>query len=249
MVSNLVKWIERDTLHPFFAVVWTVQTHFPYLSSRVPAKQVIAPATAPSRNTTEYLNTRYTRYLRSLHETDQALGSLFRQLAERRLLASTLVVILGDHGEAFGQHGHMFHRLLYEEEVRVPLVLSNPRLFHGEVDSTLGGTIDIAPTVMDLLGYPIAREWQGRSLFDRDRARGVYLFGPYSGLFGYRQGSRKLIYNPISGESELYDLATDPEESSNLASRYPELVHLGRERLAAWVQYQNRFYLEHGVSR
>jgi arylsulfatase A-like enzyme len=160
---------------------------------------------------------------------------------------STLVVILGDHGEAFGQHGNMFHRLLYEEEVRIPFLLLNSKLFQGEIDSTLGGAIDIAPTVMDLLGYSLPGEWQGRSLFSRNRFPRVYLFGPYSGLFGEREGKWKLIYNPIAGSAELYDLATDPNEQHNLAFKYPELVESGRDRLAAWVQYQKRFYREHGV--
>jgi arylsulfatase A-like enzyme len=106
---------------------------------------------------------------------------LLRQLEERGLLNSTLVVVSGDHGEAFGQG-------------------------------------------------------QGQSLFDSRRLGRVYLFGPYSGLFGYREGTRKLIHDPIANEDELYDLASDPQETLNIAFRHPEAVQEGRERLAAWVQ-------------
>lgn len=247
MMDNLMRWIRADRERPFFAVLWTVQTHYPYFSSRDPARQEIPTELAPSRQRSEYLNTRYNRYRRALRETDAALGGLFRGLEQGGLMDSTLLVILGDHGEAFGQHGNMFHRLLYDEEVRIPFLLLNSKLFHGEIDSTLGGTIDIAPTVMDLLGYSLPGEWQGRSLFSRSRYPRVYLFGPYSGLFGQREGKWKLIYNPIAGSAELYDLATDRDEQHNLAFKYPEVVESGRNRLAAWVQYQNRFYREHGV--
>jgi arylsulfatase A-like enzyme len=119
---------------------------------------------------------------------------LLRQLEERGLLNSTLVVVSGDHGEAFGQG-------------------------------------------------------QGQSLFDSRRLGRVYLFGPYSGLFGYREGTRRLIYDPIANEDELYDLASDPQETLNIAFRHPEAVQEGRERLAAWVQQLDRFYHQHGVAK
>ena len=51
--------------------------------------------------------------------------------------------------------------------------------------------MDVAPTVLDLLGDPLPEEWQGRSLFDPGRPARVYLFGPYSGLFGLREGAGK----------------------------------------------------------
>ena len=151
--------------------------------------------------------------------------------AQRGLLDSTLVVVVGDHGEAFGQHANMAHRYLYEEEVRVPLVMINRRLFHGETDDVPGGLIDLAPD-----GHGSARVFDSGGVAGpfavrtRPPAR-VYLFGPYSGLFGYREGTRKLIYDAIGDETELYDLALDPRETSNLALQHPALAR-GRSRAA-----------------
>jgi lipoteichoic acid synthase len=250
MVRDLTRWIDRDSLRPFFAVLWTAQTHFPYLAPNATAADGQGSATGvPDRRLADSLSVRFTRYLHALRETDRAMGHLFRSLEERALLDSTLIVVFGDHGEAFGQHGNAFHRFLYEEEVRVPLLLINSRLFHGTVDSAPGGTIDLAPTVMDLLGYQIPAEWQGRSLFDSRRHDRVYLFGPYSGLFGYREGTRKFIHDPIANEDELYDLSSDPGETLNIASRHPGAVQEGRERLAAWVQHLDSFYRRYGVSK
>jgi lipoteichoic acid synthase len=249
MVRKLTNWIGRDSVRPFFAVLWTYQTHFPYLAPSGGEERVSPPAGEAGQQASDSQDVRFARYLRALRETDKALGKLLQGLEQRGQLDSTLVVVLGDHGEAFGQHGNSFHRYLYEEEVHVPLLLINPRLFHGESDSAIGGTIDLAPTVMDLLGYRLPAEWQGRSLFDPHRTGRVYLFGPYSGLFGYRDGSRKLIYDAIADHAALYDLASDPRETINIAGSHPAAVREGRERLAAWVQFQNRFYRQYGVSR
>jgi arylsulfatase A-like enzyme len=243
-MRRVAAWVERDPGRPFFAVTWSIQTHFPYTVSRLAPAPVAAalPATFRGRPASDSLPVRFARYRQALQETDRAIGRLLDGLDRRGVLDSTLVAVVGDHGEAFGQHGNMVHRYLYEEEVRVPLVLINRRLFHGEADGIPAGMIDLAPTIMDLLGDSIPAEWQGRTLFTPERAGRVYLFGPYSGLFGYRDDHRKLIYDAIGDETELYDLATDPGETSNLARQQPAAAQEGRERLAAWEQYQNRFY-------
>lgn len=230
-VNRIAEWVPDRTGAPFFAVFWTMQTHFPYFLTEPPAE---LGAGSSDMN----------RYLSALRETDRALGELLAALARQHVLDSTLVVVVGDHGEAFGQHGHYVHGVdLYEEEVHVPLMLINGRLFHGETDSTLGGLVDVAPTILDLLGRAPPASWQGRSLFDNDRTGRVYLFTSRSKvLFGYREGSRKLIYDAGTNTTELYDLHTDPAESVNVAAAWPGAVVLGRQRLAAWVQFQRRFF-------
>jgi lipoteichoic acid synthase len=231
-VRALLDWAGTSGLQPFAAVLWTMQTHMPYFTS------------GPEGHYAE-AGSELNRYLSALHEGDRAVGDLLRGLDRRGLLESTLVIVMGDHGEAFGQHGHLNHQLLYEEDLHVPLLLINERLFHGERDSTAGGIIDVAPTIMDLLGYPLPPRWQGRSLFDLERSGRIYYFAPFSSVyFGYREGSRKLIYNATSNTAELYDLQADPEEKVNLGAREAEAVAAGRDRLVAWARYQDRYYSE-----
>ena len=229
--NRVAEWAREPSGAPFFGVFWTMQTHFPYFLTGELAEFGVR-------------NADMNRYLSALRETDRALGDLLAALARQQVLDSTLVVVVGDHGEAFGQHGHYVHGVdLYEEEVHVPLMLINRRLFHGETDSTLGGLIDVPPTILDLLGEPFPTSWQGRSLFDSDRTGRVYLFTSRSKvLFGYREGTRKLIYDAGTNATELYDLETDPGESLNVAGGSPGVVRLGQQRLAAWVQYQQRFF-------
>ncbi len=229
--NRIANWIHERQGAPFLAVFWTAQTHYPYFLTEKPAAFGVRDAE---------LN----RYLNALRETDQALGELLAALEQQQVLDSTLVVVVGDHGEAFGEHGHYVHGVdLYEEETHVPLILINRRLFHGESDSTLGGIIDLAPTILDILGYPVPGTWQGRSLFDPERTGRVYLFTSRSRvLFGYREGTRKFIYDAGANIAELYDLQIDPAESRNLVGATPGVALAGKRRLAAWVQYQRRFF-------
>jgi lipoteichoic acid synthase len=225
--AALLDWIGKTRSAPFFAVLWTMQTHYPYFAAE-------ERAFAPAR--------RINRYMSGLYESDQAIGELLRSLAASGVLDSTLVVVLGDHGEGLGKHEHLIHSTLYEEDVRVPLLLINRSLFHGEVDSAALGMVDVAPTIMDVLGLPPEPTWQGRSGFDPDRSARIYLFAPFSGVtFGLVEGSRKFIYKADAGTWELYDLKTDPGELTNLAPEVAEPTEqLGR--LAAWYQYQRRYY-------
>jgi len=230
-VSRVAEWTRDRSSAPFFGMFWTMQTHFPYFLTDEPRDFGVR-------------NSDLNRYLNALRETDRALGQLLAALEQQQVLDSTLVVVVGDHGEAFGQHGHYVHGVdLYDEEIHVPLMLINRRLFHGETDSTLGGLIDVAPTILDLLGDPLPASWQGQSLFGRDRPGRAYLFTSRSRvLFGYRDAVRKVIYDAGTNTMELYDLQADPGESLNVAGGSPDSVSVARQRLAAWVQYQQRFF-------
>ena len=150
------------------------------------------------------------------------------------------MAVVGDHGEAFGERGHWVHgESLYEEEIRIPLILVNPLLGAERRSSTLGGLVDVAPTVMDVLQLPVPGVWQGRSLFADRRPDRVYFSAAYRDvLAGYREGDRKYILNDTRNRLEVYDLAADPGERADLQARAPQAAGSVRERVAAWVQYQ-----------
>ncbi len=224
------NWLGTDTSRPFFSMLWSFQTHYPYFTS---GQEHDFGTGQPMLE----------KYLNGLHRADQALGALVRGLEQRGLLNSTLIVVTGDHGEAFGRHNQTTHAShIYEENLHVPFILINPQLFSGERRQTVGGISDAAPTILSLLRQPAPDAWQGQSLFSTSRRNRVYFFSPYGDFqFGFREGHQKFIFNATQNSYELYDLSTDPFESRNLAPAQPGYVQNAAHWLKAWMYYQSAF--------
>jgi len=229
--DELVSWIMKDTTKPFFGMMWTYQTHYPYFNY----------GTEKSITTEPDLN----RYLNAVNHSDKVVGSIIKKLKENDLYNSTLIVIVGDHGEAFGRHNQTTHASrIYEENLHIPCIIINPSLQH-ERKTNIGGTIDIAPTIMSLLNLPVPQIWQGQSLFSANRTNRTYFFSPWSDyLFGYREDNMKYIFNATKDVMEIYNLEKDPFEENNLSSLGADEDNLSYLKLAAWVQYQNQFMEE-----
>lgn len=231
MVESFTEWVDADIKRPFFATLWTVQTHYPYFFSGEEKDYGVN-------------NPDFNRYLNALRHSDQAFGKLMNELRRRGLEESTLVVIVGDHGEAFGRHEQFTHASkIYEENVHVPLILVNRKLYHGETSDLVSGHIDVAPTIMDILKFPADRQWQGHSLLGNRKNNRTYFFAPWSDfLFGFRENQFKYIYNATKNTTEVYDLEKDPYETINLASEHsPADLARGHKRLAQWIQYEDKF--------
>ncbi|WP_409190039.1 sulfatase [Bradyrhizobium sp. RDM4] len=229
--AALDDWIGDGRGGPFFGMLWTGNTHWPYFSR---GEQLEFSNTTPNLN----------RYLNALHSTDAAIGKLFEHLREHGLSGDTLVVIVGDHGEAFGQHGTQVHgNSVFEEEVHIPLLLLNPSLFREERNQRPGGLVDLAPTILDILKVEAPPAWQGRSMFAIKRSPRVYFMAANSEMIaGYREDNLKFIFNLARNRISVFDLNQDPAETRNIALEMARAVGEVPERLAAWVQYQEKLY-------
>jgi len=181
------------------------------------------------------------RYRNALHYSDAALGQLLHGLRKRGLYENTLFIIMGDHGEAFEQHsGNYGHTLfIYEENVRVPLVVAAPGAIHDPLQvDRVASLIDTAPTVLDLLGLPIPSTYQGRSLLDSQSGMALFCTDYSLGLLGLRDGRWKCIHEVDSGRTMLFDLREDSDEKTDLAGLYPERVEAYRDHLLRWAAAQ-----------
>jgi choline-sulfatase len=170
--------------------------------------------------------------------TDAALGHGLESLRAAGALDRTIVVVVADHGESLGEHGESTHGLFaYDATLRVPMVVIAPGLGAGIVHAPVS-TVDLAPTVLDLLGIPQPKDLDGRSLVnvdDRNRGRALYfealdanLTRGWAPLSGVIADGWKYIELPIP---ELYDLARDPAEAQNLAARQGDRLRTLQARL------------------
>lgn len=233
LANRLTSWLDEDPEQNFFSVLWTVQGHYPYFYNKVEEDFGV-----------DDIN--FNRYLNCLKHDDELIGEIMNGLELRGLDSTTLVVVMGDHGEAFGQHKQYGHgTAIYEENLRVPLYFINPDLFHGERNGDISGMKDLASTTLSLLNIEIPNIWQGRDLFSTSSNETFY-FAPWSDyLFGYRKDNLKYIFNESRNTVEVYDLNVDPNEKINLYQKLSQdEIRKVRNRLSAWVQCQDKFVKE-----
>jgi len=173
--------------------------------------------------------------------SDAELGRLLQGLRDRGLDGSTVILVTGDHGEEFLEHGGIEHgRNLYEETVRVPLVMAGPGVPSLSVDEP-ASHVDILPTLTALCGLDAPMGLAGRNLLaapdDDAEAHGLCTAHASGVLWadGDRAssvlGDRKVVLEPNTGEAAMFDLSSDPREESPLP---PDSVLL-EDVLAYWA--------------
>ena len=225
VLKAALPWLdEAPAGSPFFAWVHFYDAHAPY------------DPPEPYRTTF-----RDDRYDGEIAYIDHAVGQLIGALEKKGVLDRTLVVAIGDHGESLGEHGEADHGLfLYDSVLRIPWLMRLPgRREAGSVVREQVRSVDLLPTVLDLLGVRVPLGLDGASVVEpiRGRARATvpasYAEGFYGKLrhgwsetYSLRVGEWKLIDAP---KPELYDLRTDGREASNLLDRKPAVAR----RLAA----------------
>jgi len=161
--------------------------------------------------------------------TDQHIGRVLDALEREGLAASTLVVLVADHGEEFHEHGGVGHgTTLFGEQIRVPFLVRAPSIAPGRV-SSLVRTVDLMPTVLDLVGLEGHSESVGRSLapwmrgprasaLDEAPALSETRMGANAHLESVVDGGLELVRHRTSGAVSLFDLVKDPAEQRDLAS-------------------------------
>jgi arylsulfatase A-like enzyme/Flp pilus assembly protein TadD len=233
-VGHLLAWLQaRSTggtgARPFFVWLHLYDPHAPY-------------------NPPEPFRAQYAghRYDGEIAYADSQLARLFEYLRNNRLYDQTLIALMSDHGESLGEHGEDEHGFfIYNSTLHVPLIFKLPAgMGTPHVARRLVGTIDVAPTLLDLLHLqdPLSRQFQGTSLVPdilekgAARERPVYAETYYprdgfscSELRGITTERFKYIHAP---HPEFYDLRSDPQEAHNLYAERASLAAALREQLS-----------------
>jgi arylsulfatase A-like enzyme len=243
MFTDAKRYLRTLKGQKFFLMMWNYDTHSPYFEGPGP-EFADTPHFPPAIIGDAEKEEQFRRYLRSLWRVDRLIGDLYRELEQLGLADDTLVVITGDHGEAFGEHSYIKHGWsIYEEEVRVPLVLICPRLAPlGKRSKVLGSHVDMWPTITDICGLPADPRWQGKSLFapvPYEEQR-VYFYR-HTHMIGVRQGKYKYIRDYLAQRDLLFDLERDPGERHNLAAEQAALCARQRRRVRDWANFQTAF--------
>jgi arylsulfatase A-like enzyme len=171
------------------------------------------------------------RYDGEIAYTDGHVGRLLEALERRGLDDRTVVALLSDHGEGFGAHRHLQHTVtLFEELIRIAFVLRAPGVAPQRVRDVVRA-IDLAPTLLTLLGQPVPAEFKGLPIALRE---GRFSALPprvvvaetqrFTDLRALRAGRFKLIQNRARGGARLFNLDEDPGEQRNLAKQRPDVV-------------------------
>jgi choline-sulfatase len=174
--------------------------------------------------------------------TDELVGRLDDALARLGLREGTLLLVASDHGEGLGEHGETLHGFFtYQSTLAVPLMLRGPGVVPGTRLRPLVGLVDVAPTLLDLVGVPAMGRQSGRSFAAAARGGAAPAPAPlyaeslvpllhfgWSDLRVVRDERWKYVQAP---RPELYDLERDPFERQDLAAAQPERVRALRTHL------------------
>lgn len=197
-----------------------------------------------------------------IYKDDFLVGLLYKKLDELKLLNKTIIVITADHGEELYQHNHYFTHgcSLHDSVLRIPLIIRLPdRSIKGKRIDNIVENIDITPTLLDLVGtYYNTSSIQGESftslIFSKPPImdEGYALGERSTNIFTIRTSKWRYIYNPelyqfkcvIGGNNdtyyiakeELYDIENDPNETTNVVSKFPEIAEFLKEIILSEYQ-------------
>lgn len=223
--ESFSRWLGRNQARPFFCWVHYYDPHLPY---DPPAPYNVEFADSPYDGEIAYM--------------DQVIGKTIEALREKGLLARTLVILAGDHGEAFGEKVEAGHGVfIYDGTMKVPLIFyAENHLPAGLIIKSRVRLIDLMPSVLDMLNIQVNKDVQGTSLLPyisgkkkEDLSSYIETYFPrenygWSELVGLVDGDWKYIRAP---REELYNLKADPEEIKNTVGAENRVANEKKARL------------------
>ncbi|MCP4708437.1 MAG: sulfatase-like hydrolase/transferase, partial [Planctomycetes bacterium] len=214
------EFLVENATKPFFLFLHYFDPHIPY-----------APPEPYARQYADNL------YAGEIAYTDHCIGTVIDKLKELDLYDSTLIIIVGDHGEGLGDHGELTHEYFtYQSTMHIPLIIKGPGIAPGSVYQDVVSLVDITPTILGSLKQSVPDNMQGVDLSyyfaansQPETPRAVY----HESLIPTKFGCNPLLglvsdnWSYIQANTpELYNLENDPEELNNLAQQQSQRVQL-----------------------
>ncbi|MEO6952875.1 MAG: sulfatase-like hydrolase/transferase [Polyangia bacterium] len=245
--DQVISFYEKEKPARSFVWVHYLEPHEPYdVHEGVTEGTPGAPASTPG------LSDAQRRYEGEIRYVDKELERLVGYLQKKR--PGALLILCADHGEEFGEHGGRYHgTTLFDEQVRVPLFFS---ILGGEATlparelAGAVGLVDVAPTLLSLLGVTRSAKMRGRDLsgFMNKVAVGPHprpVFAEIDRKKMIVDGTFKLACDLDLGTCALYDRASDPAEQRDVSARHPDVTARLRSQLDAFMNEQSRFEAHH----
>ena len=232
----VIRWLRNNTHAPFFLSVHYYDNHWDYLPP-APYNTIFDPDYAgdidgteiareplysnrPSDKDVEHIIALYDGEIR---QTDNDLGELLDFLKEQGRFKDSVIIVTGDHGEQFYEHGHTSHHGIFDELISVPLAISIPDFNEPMVISSFVSGVDIMPTTLDYVNLPVPDQCRGQSLKSllegkagnkRDFVFAEYTGGAVVDCSAVRFEKYKFIRE--AGKIFAYDLKSDPVEQKKI---------------------------------
>ena len=224
VIEAFFEWFEGNHQKRFFSWIHLYDPHTPY--------------EPPEPYKTQYSKWDWGLYDGEIAYVDELIGRVLDRLDEKSVLEKTIIVIMGDHGEMLGEHQESTHGFfIYEAATSVPLIIHFPssKLGGKRVDACVE-TIDVMPTLLQILGFPMPHEVQGQSLLplimeNKSRQERFAYSETYFPRYHYGWSELKSLQNSrykfiLAPRPELYDILNDPQELYNI---YAQEAKIGKQ--------------------
>ncbi|MBP1684286.1 MAG: sulfatase [Deltaproteobacteria bacterium] len=245
LIEQIKRFLVSKPQRPYFLFAMTSNPHHPYSVAHLPPLQegAVRPAAAVQDVEPETVEWK-AAYERLVDYDLHLLSDLYGWMKKKGFAERTLLLVLGDHGEAFGEHpGNFGHAaFIYEENVHVPCFILHPRrLGLPRHIPQLGSEVDLRATILDILGWRHADPGSGMSLLYEDRGRVIANFTENGvSRFGLRDARFTYIFTPHTEAEQVFERSRDPREKVDLAARDPLVRVRYRTRLQRWETEHER---------
>ncbi len=269
IIPRALEWLRQtEPSQPFLLFLHTYDTHTPYAPDNsyrglfLDNLEPPTPGFEPTSETMEKIRTsvwtgskmvlpdndlEYAKglYDAEIRQVDDWVARLVEGLEEMNLMEKSIIVVISDHGEEFQEHGSVLHEKLYTTVTRIPFILVAPGLDGGRVIEHIVETVDLMPTLLELVGASIPEGVQGHSLvpiLNGSPPPSDIAFGE-SPFFGGRRfaavGGHRLLLTRETGAVELFRFREDPHELVDISTSNPDTVNEMRRRLTEWQTMAN----------